>query len=84
MATFAQCVCCAVLCFHAGSGALAQLAAGVVQAEPPSAKHRLVALALLETYVRYWKVLQQAQQYIPKVRGQTLPGVLVWASAGNP
>ena len=54
---------------RAGSGALAQLAAGVMQAEPPSAKHRLVALALLETYVRYWKVLQQAQQYIPQVRG---------------
>lgn len=51
----------------AGSGALAQLAVGVMQAEPPSAKHRLVALALLESYVRYWKVLAQAQQYLPKV-----------------
>lgn len=51
----------------AGSGALAGLAVGVMQAEPPCTNHRLVALALMETYVRYWKVLQQAQQYIPKV-----------------
>ncbi|PSC72015.1 exportin-T isoform X1 [Micractinium conductrix] len=40
-----------------GSGVLAQLAAGVMQAESPASKHRLVALALLETYVRYSRVL---------------------------
>ncbi|KAL4444906.1 hypothetical protein ABPG77_003956 [Micractinium sp. CCAP 211/92] len=40
-----------------GSGVLAQLAAGVMQAEVPAVKHRLVALALLETYVRYSRVL---------------------------
>lgn len=40
-----------------GSGVLAQLAAGIMATEVPAAKHRLVALALLETYVRYSRVL---------------------------
>jgi exportin-T len=47
-----------------GTG-LALLAAAVVQADP-SPRHRLVALALLETYARYWRVLQQQQDLLPK------------------
>ncbi|KAI7842372.1 hypothetical protein COHA_004011 [Chlorella ohadii] len=39
-----------------GTGVLAQLAAGIMATEVPAAKHRLVALALLETYVRYSRV----------------------------
>lgn len=35
------------------------LSAGVVQAEVPFASHRLVSQALMETYVRYNKVLAQ-------------------------
>ena len=33
-----------------------------MQANLPSSNHRLVALAVLETYVRYTRVLQQQQQ----------------------
>ncbi|KAK9812733.1 hypothetical protein WJX72_002830 [[Myrmecia] bisecta] len=50
-----------------GSGALGQLVAGVMSAEVPHAGHRLVALALLETYVRYSRVLPQQQELIPHV-----------------
>jgi len=42
-----------------GTGQLAALAAGVIQAEVPASQHRLVALALLETCVRYAKVIAQ-------------------------
>ncbi len=41
-----------------GSGAIAQLAAGLMRSDVPRAEHRLVALARLETFVRYAKVLQ--------------------------
>eukprot|EP00884_Botryococcus_braunii_P015515 jgi/Botrbrau1/2647/Bobra.0203s0001.1 len=50
-----------------GSGTLGALASVLMQHEVPSSGHRLVALALMETYVRYARVLQQEPQYIPTV-----------------
>ena len=47
------------------SGALGQLAVALMQANLPCARHRLVALAVLETYVRYSRVLQHHQAAIP-------------------
>ncbi|GAX84343.1 hypothetical protein CEUSTIGMA_g11765.t1 [Chlamydomonas eustigma] len=47
------------------SGALGQLAVALMQANLPSARHRLVAMAVLETYVRYSKILQHHQNVIP-------------------
>jgi len=41
-----------------GTGAIAQLAAGLMRTDVPRAEHRLVALARLETFVRYAKMLQ--------------------------
>jgi hypothetical protein len=41
-----------------GAGAVAQLAAGLMRSDVPRAEHRLVALARLEAFVRYAKVLQ--------------------------
>jgi exportin-T len=38
-----------------------------MQGEVPASGHRLVALALMETYVRYARVLQQDTQYLPNV-----------------
>ncbi|CAL8470725.1 g10267 [Coccomyxa elongata] len=51
----------------ASSGALGQLALGLMQTDVPASGHRLVALALMETYVRYSRVLQQNTQYLPRV-----------------
>ena len=39
-------------------GALGALAAALMQAPLPAARHRLVALAVLETYVRFFRILQ--------------------------
>ncbi|KAL0051899.1 hypothetical protein WJX82_004175 [Trebouxia sp. C0006] len=50
-----------------GSGTLGQLATGLFGAEVPAWHHRLVVSALLETYVRFSKVMQQNQEYIPNV-----------------
>ncbi|KAL3158478.1 hypothetical protein ABBQ38_010710 [Trebouxia sp. C0009 RCD-2024] len=50
-----------------GSGALGQLATGLFAGEVPAGHHRLVVAALLETYVRFSKVMQQNQEYIPHV-----------------
>ena len=55
-----------------GSGMLAQLAGGLFGADVPAASHRLVALALLECYVRYAKVAAQQAQHVAKVVGAFL------------
>lgn len=50
-----------------GTGELGQLALGLMQTDVPASGHRLVALALMESYVRYSRVLQQNTQCLPKV-----------------
>jgi exportin-T len=54
-----------------GSGGLAQLVMLLLgqAASLPAGQHRLVALAVLETCVRYCKLLQQHQDTIPAVCG---------------
>mmetsp|Transcript_5354 Transcript_5354/g.11718 ORF Transcript_5354/g.11718 Transcript_5354/m.11718 type:complete len:1077 (-) Transcript_5354:655-3885(-) len=56
------------------SGALGQLALALMQATLPAAQHRLVTLAVLETYVRYSRVMQQQQHVIPHVITTFLDG----------
>ena len=41
--------------------------AGLVQVKVPCRQHKLVALALLETYVRYSRVFAQNSQALPPV-----------------
>ncbi|CAK0782799.1 hypothetical protein CVIRNUC_005994 [Coccomyxa viridis] len=50
-----------------GTGALAQLAQGVMQMKVPASHHRLVSLAIMETFVRYNRVLQHSQHCLPSV-----------------
>lgn len=47
------------------SGALGRLAVALMQANLPAARHRLVALAVMETFVRYARVLQQHAHVVP-------------------
>eukprot|EP00798_Chlamydomonas_sp_ICE-L_P025196 gene25196-10836_t len=47
------------------SGALGQLAIALMVASPAAAEHRLVALIVMETFVRYGRVLQQHPQIVP-------------------
>lgn len=46
-------------------GALGALAAALMQAPLPAARHRLVALAVLETYVRFFRIMQTHPQVAP-------------------
>ena len=58
-----------------GAGAIAQLAAALMRSDVPRAEHRLVALARLEAFVRYTRVLQvraSAQMVLIIVRRQDL------------
>ena len=41
--------------------------AGVMQMKVPASDHRLVSLAIMETYVRYNRVLQHSQHCLPGV-----------------
>ena len=41
--------------------------AGVMQMKVPAAHHRLVSLAIMETFVRYNRVLQHSQHCLPSV-----------------
>lgn len=41
--------------------------AGVMQMKVPAGEHRLVALAVMETYVRYSRVLQQSPHCLAPV-----------------
>lgn len=41
--------------------------AGLMQMEVPASEHRLVALTIMETYVRYTRVLQHALHCLPAV-----------------
>ncbi|KAK9827309.1 hypothetical protein WJX81_002974 [Elliptochloris bilobata] len=50
-----------------GSGALGQMAAGLMGADVPAGAHPLVAAALLETVIRYLRVLQQQPACLPRV-----------------
>lgn len=52
---------------HPSTGSIAQLVAGLLQAEVPCSSHRLVALILMESYVRYYRVVQQHMQNAPKL-----------------
>ncbi|KAL6771255.1 XPO2 [Auxenochlorella protothecoides x Auxenochlorella symbiontica] len=54
-----------------GTGALAELALGVMRSDHPAAAHRLVALGVLEACVRYARVLAA-----PGVAAGTLPHVV--------
>ncbi|KAG1677608.1 hypothetical protein FOA52_010389 [Chlamydomonas sp. UWO 241] len=56
------------------SGALGQLAVALMQATLPHARHRLVATAVLETFVRYSRVLQAHQHVIPSAVTAFLDG----------
>lgn len=49
------------------AGALGSLVLALLQASPslPAAHHRLVATAVLEAFVRYSRVLERQQQYLP-------------------
>ena len=55
-----------------GSGALGQMAAGLMGADVPAGAHPLVAAALLETVIRYLRVLQQQPACLPRVLVRTL------------
>ena len=59
-----------------GSGALGQMAAGLMGADVPAGAHPLVAAALLETVIRYLRVLQQQPACLPRVlvRRTSQPG----------
>ena len=50
----------------AGTASLGTLALALLQRDIPCVQHRLVCLMVMETVVRYGKVLQQQPQYIPR------------------
>lgn len=47
----------------------ARVFAALMQVDAPSANHRLVSLALMETYVRYNRVLAQHPQVLSRILG---------------
>ena len=55
-----------------GCGILGQMAAGLMQAQLPHARHRLVAVAVLEVFVRYCRVVQTQPSLAPAVLGALL------------
>jgi exportin-T len=55
-----------------GCGVLGQMAAALMQAQLPHARHRLVALAVLEASVRYCRVIQARPSLAPPVLGALL------------
>uniref|UniRef100_A0A061S0Z3 Exportin-T n=2 Tax=Tetraselmis sp. GSL018 TaxID=582737 RepID=A0A061S0Z3_9CHLO len=57
-----------------GCGVLGQMAAGIMQAGPslPHARNRLVAVAVLEVFVRYCRVLQTQPSLAPSVLAAVL------------
>jgi exportin-T len=57
-----------------GTGALGQMAAGLMAADVPAGGHPLVALALLETFIRYLRCARAYPNPIPII---TLPYALL-------